>query len=1451
MKNKFTKAVFCLVLLAVCFTTIFAACKYKPTDDSDLQPDSSKIIAKVAVSESKININLSSIRSDVGSGTCSVVAVKAYEYVSGDKYSGLSANVLTAEEAVTSRKIGTYTLGETSNISVDRIVQGYDGLYNKYYVLDEECNIVKGPVYATEIEAQNGDSAPESQSKPLSKKGLFADWDGLAAYKDLGASHTVINLAIEEFVCPNEIVSDGKRVPIAHPDDAVEFTSNGVKYYFRKTIVDEFDEIIGDYAAAGAQITAILLARPNANEETFPQSMTYAPWSTDRTSVMALNTSNELGFEYYVAIMEFLAKRYTENDGAKGFISNFVIGNEVDYARDYNRISEKQAHIDTYMEEYSRLLRLTNLAVKKYNSSITVSIPITQNWAEKGYGVPGDIVGAYVPKQMIEWLNTKTKSEGDYDWSIAPHVYGYHLAQAGVFYLDTYKAPDITVIQGGRNAGMTNDYETTSKITFSNLELLDDYLNQDGMKYNGNVRKVYMTESGVSTYWRDKDYSKEGLALQAATIAAAYYKVSQLDSIVSFCYYRAYDNEIEASSHALFGLHEADRTAKPSYEVYKYIDTQYSQLVANKYIDALSYFDYNTLELQKYGKGFNSYTDLLNIYNTKHDFGEFDWKRATPVTAPTVYEWEDKIDMGSVKLESKAFMYDGKEHSLAISGTLPEGVTVTYSENNSLTNIGIEEVTATFTKNDEVVAIRKATLEVTKIYTDKKVYALDEKIYVTAYIDENLAKNAWLGIFREDDNIEKDPSRYWYYLNTNGDRNLRTVCLQEQIDNLQGGVTAGTYTIVYFANGGYDVLYSTQIKVVANRNITDDVSGVTLADDAVVYNGKMHTMTVNGNLPEGVSVRYTNNEQTEVGVYQVMAELIKDGKVIATRYAVLTIEADNVDRLTTSKTSYEVGEDIMVTATAVSNAPAESWWVGLYLKEDDLSTGIHSIYWYYTRDDAHINGTAYNIRDQKHNSERADYVTIPVGNYKLVLFDGEGEVVKSVEFFVVPSTVTEKGTITTDKTTYTQGESVMVTATCSEKIGSKVYWVGIYKKGEKPDDVYSIYWYYVKDENHTSGTAYDIKLQKANDRADFSVVGSLPAGEYTLVLFNNSGYSVETSVDITITGGDTPTPPTPTVPDVVLDKTVYEVGEAINVTCNVAEGSTAKTWWVGVYGDGEQPSGDIRSYLWYYVEDGSHVNGGTYNILVEDRSSGRIDKAELPAGKYQVLLFAPDGSVVLSAKFTVKESEVVEEKAIKTNKKEYAFGEDVLVTATCPADVTDWWVGLYLKNEDPTQAGVSSIYWYSVVDANHVSGTAYNIKSQTANKRTDYLDLPAGEYKMVLFNTSGYTVQDVAYFTIAASADTTEPTLTIGKNTFNAGETIEFTTVRPMDGKYYWWGLYNADQTPGGDGVVSINWGEVNQTSKNFTLENLTAGSYKVVLFDTSGFTAVATIEFTVVAAGE
>ena len=63
-------------------------------------------------------------------------------------------------------------------------------------------------------------------------------------------------------------------------------------------------------------------------------------------------------------------------------------------------------------------------------------------------------------------------------------------------------------------------------------------------------------------------------------------------------------------------------------------------------------------------------------------------------------------DMSGVTFESKTFAYDGKAHGIAISGTLPEGVTVSYSVNGetvdgvALTDIDIYEITAEFTVTD-------------------------------------------------------------------------------------------------------------------------------------------------------------------------------------------------------------------------------------------------------------------------------------------------------------------------------------------------------------------------------------------------------------------------------------------------------------------------------------------------------------------------------------------------------------------------------------------------------------------------------------------------------------------------------------------------------------------------------------------------------------------------------
>ncbi|HBK01439.1 MAG TPA: hypothetical protein DDY77_00200 [Clostridiales bacterium] len=1126
MKNKFTKAlsILCVTAVVALVAALLPACTIIDKTELDPEKAKSQITMTSIVTSDKIQLKMTSDRKEVGSSTVKVVAVKAYQYLEGDIFSGVSEDIVKLSDAEP-YVVGEYKLGTEAEITLNRFAgsSDYDGLYNKYYLVHEN-DVVKGPVYSTEIEAKY-DSVPELINK--SKKGLLAEHNGLSYFKDLGASHVVINFEISKLIRPNEIFEDGEviELPLTEEDKAklIEFVFNDKTYYFDKETVENWDKEIKEYYSLGAQITAIIIARPTTNDEVFPQKLTYAPYSTQGTSLMSLNTSNSYGFEYYVAMMEFFANRYSENNFENGYVSNYVIGNEIDYAKSYNRISEKQAPLDTYMEEYSRLMRLANLATRKYSKDITVTIPTTHAWAQRGFIGGGDAVGAYVPKQMIEWLNTKTKMEGDYNWGLAPHVYGYHLAQAGVYYLDTLNNWNPLGIQGGRNIGITNDYNTTAKITLSNIELLDDYLNQDSMKFGDTVRSVYLTESGVSSYWNDKPYGGENI--QAGIIASSYYKISQLDSIKAFSYYRLVDNKDEIGAGAYFGLLKSDfaDTAtweeKPAYNVYKYIDTQYSLRVANEYLQYIEYYN-EKQQLQKYNAGFTSYMDLLNVFGTAHDFSDFDWKKATPVTADKVYEYEDEIDMGDVKFESKSFLYDGKAHSLTVSGTLPAGVTVEYSENNSLTEIGTQTIMATFKKDGKVVAQRVATLEVTKLYTNKKVYAVGEKIFVTAYIDQDLGNDAWVGIYRENASIEADPSIFWYSFNTEQDGKIRTVCIQEQIDNLQVQdriIPAGKYIIRYFINGGYTVRYQTTIEVRQTKKIDLDLTQVEFTSGAFTYDGKAHSLAVSGTLPEGVTVTYENNAQTKEGAYQVKATFYLNGSVIESRYAVLTIEPGTIDRLVVNKTVFEQGEDILITATAPADSDNESWWVGLYLVTDVVENGTdQSIYWYSVKDGSHLNGTAYNIREQTHNSKRGDYYYIPVGKYKVVLFNSSGYTVeKTVEIEVVAPTSTVKGTLATDKTTYTENETVMVTATCREKAGRKTYWVGLYLATEDPATVTSIYWYYVKDDTHASGTACDIKKQDINaSRGDYA---ALPAGKYKLVLFNTLG-EAEATVEFTVVG---------------------------------------------------------------------------------------------------------------------------------------------------------------------------------------------------------------------------------------------------------------------------------------------------------------------------------------------
>lgn len=221
---------------------------------------------------------------------------------------------------------------------------------------------------------------------------------------------------------------------------------------------------------------------------------------------------------------------------------------------------------------------------------------------------------------------------------------------------------------------------------------------------------------------------------------------------------------------------------------------------------------------------------------------------------------------------------------------------------------------------------------------------------------------------------------------------------------------------------------------------------------------------------------------------------------------------------------------------------------------------------------------------------------------------------------VFPSGVLAEGTtLTTDKTQYTVGETILITAT-----GSGSDWVGVYRKGESPDPgvaggAYSIRWYYVAKDGNAPGTAKNIFNAEYINRPELA---DLPAGEYTVYLCENDGYKILSQVDITIRPKDGGTTMEKTL---TTDKSVYTEGEPILATAT-GDGYD----WVGLYlrTDILQTHTSIR---WYYVaRDGNRSGEAKDMRKAENTNSNRAALFDVPAGEYTVYLCENDGYNVLA-----------------------------------------------------------------------------------------------------------------------------------------------------------------------------------------------------------------------------
>lgn len=535
---------------------------------------------KVSAGTDKISIK---VTKPTSSGR--LYAYNVNEYPSGDKMRGISTNVL--KKGV---DLGKVTKGKTKTISWDRYgSDGRDHLYNKYYILNGN-KVVKGPIYATSIASEYGKVGFTQKSI----KGIYTE-DNLsnASYaSDLKANSITYNLGLQNLIYSNE---DGNI-----PSDAIPFESNGQTFYFNKATVDDFDAKIKDASARGMNVIGVLI--PWAQGDQYPSYLRYKSPASKTT--WGTNTSNGKGRDYYIAMVEFLANRYSQSKD-QGYISTYVVGNEIDFTHYFYSTS----NFNKYMEEYARSLRLSNLAIKKYASNANVAVPFTHYWAKSAGQVYKECPSpSFAPKKMLDWLAKYTNARGAYDWAIAPHPYGVINTKSNQAYYDT------------RTGAVNGNYKTSKELTFTNFEILDEYLSTKALKYKGKQRSVYLTESGASS---GNMKSAARFNEQAGTLAMAYYKVAHLKFVKSYNYYRLQDNAEEAKNSLTCGLLKPDGSKKAAYNVYKYIDTKSSNSKSKKYLKAISFYKDGKKKVS--GKKLKSWKDAMPVYKTKFNWNK-KWK---------------------------------------------------------------------------------------------------------------------------------------------------------------------------------------------------------------------------------------------------------------------------------------------------------------------------------------------------------------------------------------------------------------------------------------------------------------------------------------------------------------------------------------------------------------------------------------------------------------------------------------------------------------------------------------------------------------------------------------------------------------------------------------------------------------------------------------------------------
>ncbi|MDE7401147.1 MAG: hypothetical protein K2N17_03745, partial [Clostridia bacterium] len=348
-----------------------------------------------------------------------------------------------------------------------------------------------------------------------------------------------------------------------------------------------------------------------------------------------------------------------------------------------------------------------------------------------------------------------------------------------------------------------------------------------------------------------------------------------------------------------------------------------------------------------------TYSITLSFKNTDKNYNNL--TSSSNLTADLVID-QAEVDMDGVTFKGAQQYADGTEYTLEIKGDLPQiaGIQVSYTvkgqSGTSFKDKGTYEFTAKFThtdKNYKDIGDMTATLEI----TDKTKYDMsgitaggtgggvkvsgDFENGFTAsgkYDGKDIAIT--LGDLPEGVSVKAT-----IYQKLIKDGNPASESDWETVTAPSG---AGEYRVtVSFDNskGDYATPQDMEISLsVAKADV--DMSGVEFKDLTVAYDGKEHTLTISGTLPNGVTVEYEVKDQsgtefTEIDTYEFTAKFTvedtenyntvddKTAKLTITDASILGITAKAAnDKFTTVNTLDDLKKVLTVTVNTTGGDEA-------------------------------------------------------------------------------------------------------------------------------------------------------------------------------------------------------------------------------------------------------------------------------------------------------------------------------------------------------------------------------------------------------------------------------------------------------------------------------------------------------------------------------------------------